>query len=143
MEQTKMKFRKRGFTLIELMVVVAIVAILAMIAYPSYTRQVQKSRRAQAKADLTELSQQLERQFTANRDYTGYTLEFTQSPREAGSTAAYNIVGVIAARTYALTANATGPQATDLCGNLTLDNTGARTHSAGDDAACNWGGAPP
>lgn len=137
-----MKFRSRGFTLIELMIVVAIIGILAVIVYPSYARQVQKSRRAQAKADLTELSQQLERQFTANRDYTGYTLAFTQSPREANSTVAYTIAGAINARDYVLTATATGPQATDLCGDLTLDNTGVKTHSAGDDNNCSWGGAP-
>jgi type IV pilus assembly protein PilE len=143
MEQTMMKFRSRGFTLIELMIVVAIIGILAVIVYPTYTRQVQKSRRAQAKADLTELSQQLERQFTANRDYTGYTLAFTQSPREAGATVAYGIVGNVQARAYVLTANAAGPQATDLCGNLTLTNTGVKMHSAGDNATCNWGTVGP
>ena len=36
----------RGFTLVELMIVVAIVAILAAIGYPSYQNSVQKSRRA-------------------------------------------------------------------------------------------------
>lgn len=135
-----MKFRSRGFTLIELMITVAIIGILAVIAYPSYARQVQKSRRAQAKADLTELSQQLERQFTANRDYTGYTLAFAQSPRDG--TKAYDIAGEIAARTYKLTATVAGPQADDLCGNLTLDEKGVKTHSAGDDTNCAWGGAP-
>lgn len=42
----------RGFTLIELMVVVAIVAIIAAIAIPSYTAQVRKSRRADATSTL-------------------------------------------------------------------------------------------
>jgi type IV pilus assembly protein PilE len=133
----------RGFTLIELMIVVVIVAILAAIAYPSYTRQVQKSRRAQAKADLTEIAQGFEREFTANRNYTGYTLPYAVSPRDTGATVAYNInLDNVTAATYQLSANATGPQATDLCGNLTLTNTGVKTHSAGDDATCNWGTGP-
>ncbi|MDW7601742.1 prepilin-type N-terminal cleavage/methylation domain-containing protein, partial [Stenotrophomonas maltophilia] len=51
----------RGFTLIELMIVVAVVAILAAIAYPSYSEHVRKSRRAQAKADLVEYAQLAER----------------------------------------------------------------------------------
>lgn len=42
----------KGFTLIELMVVVAIVAIIAAIAIPSYTAQVRKSRRADATSTL-------------------------------------------------------------------------------------------
>jgi len=137
-----MIYRKhtRGFTLIELMIVVAIVAVLAMIAYPSYSRQVQKSRRAQAKADLTELAQGLEREFTANRDYTGYTLAFATSPRDAGTTVAYNIaIDQLTASTYRLTAVAAGPQASDQCGDLTLTNTGAKTPSSGDSTSCAWG----
>jgi type IV pilus assembly protein PilE len=138
-----MNGRTRGFTLIELMIVVAIVGVLAVIAYPSYTRQIQKSRRAQAKADITEVAQGLEREFTANRDYTGYTLAITTSPREANATVAYNIaINPLATAGYVIHADATGPQATDLCGNLTLDNTGVKSHSAGDDASCDWGGAP-
>jgi type IV pilus assembly protein PilE len=102
---------------------------------------VQKSRRAQAKADLTEIAQGLEREFTANRDYTGYTLTITTSPRDANAIVAYNInIAPITATAYVLNAVATGPQATDLCGDLTLDNTGAKTHSAGGaGSSCDWG----
>src|SRR5258706_357182 len=39
----------RGFTLVELMIVVAIVAILAAVAYPSYLQHIRKSRRADRK----------------------------------------------------------------------------------------------
>ena len=55
---------------------------------------------------------------------------------------AYTIAGAIGTNVYVLTATAAGPQATDLCGNLTLDQTGARTHTAGDDADCSWGTGP-
>jgi type IV pilus assembly protein PilE len=44
-----MKIRRnhsRGFTLLELMIVVGIVGILAVVAYPSYLDSVRKSRRA-------------------------------------------------------------------------------------------------
>ena len=42
--------RSRGFTLIEIIVVVAIIGILAAIAFPSYQNQVRKSNRAAAKS---------------------------------------------------------------------------------------------
>jgi type IV pilus assembly protein PilE len=48
--------RERGFTLIELMIVVVIVAILTAVGLPSYFAQVQKSRRSEAKAALTQLA---------------------------------------------------------------------------------------
>ena len=46
--------RSRGFTLIELMIVVAIIAILAAIAYPTYTNYITKTRRNAATACLSE-----------------------------------------------------------------------------------------
>ena len=47
--------RQKGFTLIEVMVVLVIAAILASIAFPSYTRSVRKARRADAKAEIVRL----------------------------------------------------------------------------------------
>ncbi len=71
-----------GFTLIELMITVAVVAILAAIALPSYQAYVRKANRAQAKADLVELAQMLERRHTVENTYAGMTLPFSQSPRD-------------------------------------------------------------
>jgi type IV pilus assembly protein PilE len=52
--------RARGFTLIELMVTVAVVAIISAVAYPSYVDSVRKSKRASAKAKMTEVAGRLE-----------------------------------------------------------------------------------
>jgi len=59
----------KGFTLIELMVVVAIVAIIASIALPSYNEQVRKSRRSDAIGGLGQLQLALERWRAENPCY--------------------------------------------------------------------------
>ena len=53
--------RRRGFTLIEIMIAVVIVAILAAIALPSFLDSVRKSRRSEAFAALATLQQAQER----------------------------------------------------------------------------------
>jgi type IV pilus assembly protein PilE len=140
--------RNRGFTLIELMIVVVIVAVLAAIAYPSYQEQMRKTRRSQAKADLLETTQGFERQFTMSRDYTTYTSDqwtFTTSPRDAADGSQYydiSLSGDATATTYKLQAVPANSQTSDRCGTLTIDSTGKKTHSAGDDDYCSWGTAP-
>jgi type IV pilus assembly protein PilE len=59
----------RGFTLIELMIVVVIIAILATIALPAYTEQVRQARRADATGGLMDAAQRLERCFTQFNAY--------------------------------------------------------------------------
>ncbi len=61
--------KQRGFTLIELMIVVVIVAILAAIAIPSYQQYIQKSRRADAKDAVTRIAALQERYFFTNNAY--------------------------------------------------------------------------
>jgi type IV pilus assembly protein PilE len=63
----------KGFTLIEVMVVVAIIAILAAIAIPNYADYVSRSRITEAISDLSDLRVRMEQYFQDNRTYVGFT----------------------------------------------------------------------
>lgn len=59
----------RGFTLIEVLVVIVLVAILASVAVPSYTAYVQRSRVAQATSTLAAFAARMENAYGNNGNY--------------------------------------------------------------------------
>lgn len=73
-EPEKANKKAKGFSLIELMIVLVIIGILATLAYPTYINQVRKGRRADAQAALYDLAQSMERYYTAANDYSTATL---------------------------------------------------------------------
>jgi type IV pilus assembly protein PilE len=120
----KLHARLRGFTLIEVMIVVAVVAVLASIALPSYQEHVRKSRRVDAQAAMLELAQAMERAYTINNAYPD-TLPAGVADRVANF---YTLtLSAQTAQTYTLQAVPTAKQSADSCSTLTLTHTGART----------------
>ncbi|HKT32140.1 MAG TPA: type IV pilin protein [Gammaproteobacteria bacterium] len=132
----------RGFTLIELMIVVAIVAIIAAIAYPSYQRSVLKSHRADVESMLTQDAQILERCYTQNFSYNNNCPTLT-SASEHGYYSLTPAGGSISATAFVLTATAQGYQTKDTsCITFKLDNTGKKSaFSSGgtDNSSTCWG----
>ncbi|GAA0857990.1 type IV pilin protein [Aliiglaciecola litoralis] len=63
--------KAKGFTLIELMIVIAIIGIVTSIAYPSYQGFLKSSNRSAAQADLMALAAAMERHKAANYSYKG------------------------------------------------------------------------
>ncbi len=88
--------QQRGFTLIELMIVVAVIGILAAVAYPAYTDSVLKGRRAQGRTALAELMQQQERYMTQNNCYLGFTTNASFSATPAAPSPATACGGITA-----------------------------------------------
>lgn len=74
---------QRGFTLIEVMIVLALVAILAAIALPSYQRYVNKSRAKGAATDLMSLGMVLENRFQKSLAYPVYEAATTIAAKNA------------------------------------------------------------
>jgi len=126
----------RGYTLIELMIVIAIVAIITAIAYPAYSDSARKSRRGNAKAMVAEIAQRFERYHTVNNTYIGAfdaVVPATDrvSPNTAGATPAYNIAApVVAANTFTILMTPVGGQVDDArCMAMSLNQAGVKTES--------------
>lgn len=118
--------KQKGFTLIELMVVVAIVGILAALAYPSYLQFIRRGHRAEARAALLQGAQWMERGATATGTYPAATA--FPSALKAVPNDKYTISIVADASTFTLTATPkSAPMLADKCGIYTLTNAGART----------------
>ena len=116
----------KGFTLLELMIVVAVVAILAAVAYPSYQEHVRSANREDAKQTLMQMAQKMEHVYATNLTYAGSNVTmpataYTFSISNASSTA-YTLLA---------TPVATSTQAADRCGVLSISRDGTKAAKKG------------
>lgn len=141
---------KKGFSLIELMIVVAVGGILIAIALPSYTEQVRKGNRAIARAHLLDIANRQQEFFLNNKTYatnlaalgfTAASIGFNKTGEEVAAGAAdavyqFNVVSGTAT-TFSLTAVPHNSQAGDTdCGTFGLISDGTKSATGGLGMDC-------
>jgi type IV pilus assembly protein PilE len=148
----------KGFTLVEIMIVVAIVGILVAIALPSYNQYILRAQRANAKIALSSAAAWLERNYSLTQSYLtqangtavtnvvilnepfGVSPIAPSTPTRAAGSIKYIISfqGTPTAQAYVLQAVPQGLQANDECGTLIINSRGQPIASTGVPATTCW-----
>lgn len=144
----------RGFTLIEMLIVLAIVGILASIALPNYTSYIVRTRRTEGQVALVEAMQRQERYFGRHNSYVefsaassgGETADFPWWSGARPAASAYELEGracpgralqdCIEIRARPGTARVDASFRDPDCGELTLDSFGTQGAQGGAAARC-------
>lgn len=135
MEIVKMRRRAgiaRGFTLMELLIVIAIVGLLASIAYPSYLEFTRRGERANARAALMSAVQYLERQYTINNAYPSTVSGMFNTDKYQVTLAAQT------ATSFTAQAAPLSTWSDPKCATLSITNVGAKSSSGSESASYCW-----
>ena len=123
----------RGYSMIELMIVLAILSIIIAFAYPSYRDHVIKAHRAEGMGELLDLADRLERFYSDQSTYAGATLgsATTDLRPVATENSMYNLAITLQnAISFTVTATPQGTQTDDTkCGTFTLTSLGGKSTS--------------
>jgi type IV pilus assembly protein PilE len=129
-----MRNRNRGFTLVELLIVIAVLSIAIAIGYPSYRDQVRKARRAEGMGQLLELADRMERHYADLGTYDqadGSDMTAADIYTDTTDDGYYTLSVDAGTDNVQFTVRATpttkGGQNKDKCGTFMLDSLGVRS----------------
>jgi len=142
----KVVFKKttmKGFTLIEVIIVIAILGLLVAVAIPTYSAFVTKTRRGDAMVMLQEVAGEQARFLSENNRYTADLTElgYANAANVPSPEGYYTITSAqpTLPTSYVLTATPAGPQAGDAdCGSFTLDSAGVKGVTGTDGVNGCW-----
>ncbi|MBE9564892.1 MAG: prepilin-type N-terminal cleavage/methylation domain-containing protein [Proteobacteria bacterium] len=124
-----MKQTNKGFTLVELMIVIAIIGVLAAVSYPSYTSYVKKAQCADGIDSLISLAGRME-EFYMNADtYDGATVGASGTVGSDQTSEGLYTLAVTNAGAFGYTITATPKDAAQ--NTLTLDSLGQKSEAGG------------
>lgn len=124
--------RQRGFTLMEVVVVMVILGILAAIAIPNYSEYTLRSHRSAVQAFISDVASRQTQFFLDRRVYATSVaaLNMTTPADIANRYAVAIATNAGPPATFQVTATPTGTQTDDRCGALTVDQAGNKGAAA-------------
>ena len=133
---------KKGFTLLEVVIVMAIVGILALVAYPSYRDTITRAHRSDGQSALLDLANRMEQFYSEHNTYqsaqiaTGGDLDVLSQSTSSGKWYTLSISNATDTG-YFLKAIPRGAQGTldTHCQSLTFNHLGEKNIASGPNGA--------
>ena len=124
----------RGFTLIELMIVVAVISIIAAVAVPNYVDYVRRGHVTGMTSAMSDAKLRVEQRYADNRTYTNALCGTSTPGATIANEDAYTVRCLSADQTYVITGTGIGP----ILGFVyTVNETGTKNSTLGPQ----WGGS--